>query len=192
MIPEEHSTQHLGLYKQDPQKKGSRKTTLLLNEVTNFIVRHFSDQLVISLYQKAPAGDVQLFRADVELNNLELNQEKMSVLVVGTSPMRTKSSNAQLVYYTFELDLLFKVKFQGDPEGDPFEIALENYRIMKEQERGSSRVTKSEEEVIRMMLDRIALGKRFKKYTVRARRAFFTLRHMVKIKYQGVEISNAP
>ena len=47
-------------------------------------------------------------------------------------------------------------------------------------------VTKSEEEVIRMMLDRIALGKKFKKYTVRARRAFFTLRHMVKIRYQGV------
>ena len=53
-------------------------------------------------------------------------------------------------------------------------------------------MTKSEEEVIRMMLDRIALAKHFKKYTVRARRAFFTLRHMVKVKYQGVEISNAP
>lgn len=46
---------------------------MLLNEVTNFIVRHFSDQLVISLYQKSPTGDVQQFRADVELNNLELN-----------------------------------------------------------------------------------------------------------------------
>ena len=96
------------------------------------------------------------------------------MLVVGTSPMRNKSSNAQLIDYTFELDLIFKVKFQGDPEGDPFEIALENYRIMKEQESGSNRVTKSEEQVIRMMLDRIALGKGFKKYTVRARRAFFS------------------
>lgn len=75
---------------------------------------------------------MQIFRGDVELNNLELNQEKMSVLVVGTSPMRNKTANAQLIYYTFELDLLFKVKYMGDPEGDPFEIALENYRIMKE------------------------------------------------------------
>ena len=54
---------------------------------------------------------------------------------------------------------------------------------MKEQEKGISRVSKSEEEVIKMMLERVQLGKRFKKYTVRARRAFFTLRHMVKIKY---------
>ncbi len=97
--------------------------------------------------------------------------------------MRTKTANAQLIYYTFELDLLFKVKYMGDPEGDPFEIALENYRIMKEHEKGISTVTKSEEEVIRMMLDRVALGKRFKKYTLRARRAFFTLRHMIKVKY---------
>ena len=63
---------------------------------------------------------------------------------------------------------------------------------MKEQENGSKVVSKSEEEVIRMMLDRVALGKRFKKYTVRARRAFFTLRHMVKVRYQGVDINNPP
>jgi hypothetical protein len=57
MIPEEYSTQLLDLYKLETQKKGSRKSTLLLNEVTNFLVRHFSDQLVISLHSKSENGD---------------------------------------------------------------------------------------------------------------------------------------
>jgi hypothetical protein len=57
MIPEEYSTQLLDLYKLETQKKGSRKSTLLINEVTNFLVRHFSDQIVISLHSKSENGD---------------------------------------------------------------------------------------------------------------------------------------
>jgi hypothetical protein len=106
--------------------------------------------------------------------------------------MRNKTANAELIYYTFELDLLFKVRFQGDPEGQPYEVALENYRIMKEQEMGSNIVTKSEEEVIRMMLERVTLAKNFKKYTLRARRAYFTLRHMIKVKYLGTDMVSPP
>ena len=41
-----------------------------------------------------------------------------------------------------------------------------------------------------MMLERVALAKNFKKYTLRARRAYFTLRHMIKVKYLDTEIIN--
>ena len=73
------------------------------------MLRHFSDQVVISLH--STADNTELFTSSIELNNLELNQEQMSITVIGTSPMRNKTSNAQLVYYTFELDLLFKVRY---------------------------------------------------------------------------------
>lgn len=94
-----------------------------MNEAMNFLVRHYSDQLVISLYQRLgesasqhqSGGDhindseaVCVFKTRVELNNMELNEDKMSITVVGTSPMR--SAGGALIYYTFDLDLLFTVK----------------------------------------------------------------------------------
>ena len=76
----------------------------MLNEVCNFMVRHYSDQLVISIYNKsaiAPQATC-IFRTKVELNNLELNEEKLSISVIGTGPMRSKGHP---VYYTFDIDL---------------------------------------------------------------------------------------
>ena len=45
--------------------------------------------------------------------------------------MRNKTPNAQLVYYTFELDLKYRVCFSSEPEASAYETALENYRLMK-------------------------------------------------------------
>ena len=117
-IKESYDSQVLSIYKEAEQSGSSRKKTLILNEVSNFIIRHFSDQIVLSLHSKSEVDvktgtqstETCLFRTCLELNNLELNQDKMSITVVGTSPMRNKTQNSQLVYYTFELDLLFKVR----------------------------------------------------------------------------------
>jgi len=76
--------------------------------------------------------------------------------------MRNKTQSAQLVYYTFEIDLLFTPRFQSEPEASAFEVALENYR---------------------MMFDRIQMGKRLTPARIRARRALFILRNMRKIRY---------
>jgi hypothetical protein len=62
-----------------------------------------------------------LFRTKIELNNIELNEDKLTILVVGTSSM---SSKGPLTYFTFELDLLFKVKLASEDPPDEFEIAL--------------------------------------------------------------------
>jgi hypothetical protein len=100
--------------------------------------------------------------------------------------MRNKTQSAQLVYYTFEIDLLFTPRFQSEPEASALEVALENYRMMKVQARGgddTAKVTKAEEEVIRMMFDRIQMGKRLTPARIRARRALFILRNMRKIRY---------
>jgi hypothetical protein len=71
-------------------------------------------------------------------------------------------------------------------EDSAFEIALENYRLMKQQIQGREdvKVTQAEEEVIRMMFERIELGKRLTPARIRARRALFTLRNMLKVRYQ--------
>ena len=45
------------------------------------------------------------------------------MMLVATSPMRNKSTGA-LIYYTVELDLLFKTKMTSDKEVDSYEIAL--------------------------------------------------------------------
>ncbi len=157
---------------------------MLLNEVSNFVLRHYSDQLVLSLQK--PGDDTPLFKTSIELNNLELNHDKLSITVIGTSAMKTKSTNAYLVYYTFELDLLFTVRLQSEPEASEFEVALENYRMMKQQTVGREdvKVTKAEEEVIRMMFERIQLGKKLTPNRIRARRALFTLRNMMRVRYQ--------
>lgn len=69
-----------------------------INEASNLLLRHYSDTLVISIFYKreAPEGsirppsEVTLFRTKLELNNIELNEEKMTVMVVGTSSMSAK------------------------------------------------------------------------------------------------------
>jgi hypothetical protein len=82
----------------------------MMNEVANFRVRHFTDQLILSIYSKSTDPTLQptcIFTTKVELNNLELNEDKVTVLVVGTNAMRTKG---QPLYFTFELDLLFNAR----------------------------------------------------------------------------------
>lgn len=58
--------------------------------------------------------------------------------------------------------------------------------MMKQQTVGREdvKVTKGEEEVIRMMFDRIQLGKKLTPNRIRARRALFTLRNMMRVRYQ--------
>lgn len=46
------------------------------------------------------------------------------------------------------------------------------------------KVTKAEEEVIRMMFDRIQMGKKLTPTRIKARRALFTLRNMMRVRYQ--------
>ncbi len=96
-----------------------------MNEACNFLLRHYSDFLYVSLHSKIPGSDHDhcIFRVKAELNDLELNEEKLSLMLVATSPMRNKSTGA-LIYYTVELDLLFKVRMQSDKELDSYEIAL--------------------------------------------------------------------
>jgi len=52
-------------------------------------------------------GDILHFQTKVELNNLDLNEDKLTILVVGTNSMRSRGPPN---YYTFELDLHFKSK----------------------------------------------------------------------------------
>jgi hypothetical protein len=82
--------------------------------------------------------------------------------------------------------LLFTVRLQSEPEASAFEVALENYRMMKQQAQGREdvKVTKAEEEVIRMMFDRIQIGKKLTPTRIKARRALFTLRNMMRVRYQ--------
>lgn len=147
-----------------------------MNETSNFLLRHYSDSLIISLYQKteeksksrkqqmmlhnrsiivnskdhyfSTAADSEdqsgqslgteitqqqearcVFKTKLELNNIQLNEDKMSLVIVGTKPSR--KSMLKLNYLTFEIDLLFKVKLKADPEIDNFGIALANYKMMK-------------------------------------------------------------
>jgi hypothetical protein len=41
------------------------------------------------------------------------------------------------IYYTFELDLLFNIKLQSDDKLSDKEIALNNYRMMKNSDKVS-------------------------------------------------------
>ena len=49
-------------------------------------------------------------------------------MVVGTHPMRNKGSP---VYYTFELDLLFKSKLMSEKDASSLDFAYENYKMLK-------------------------------------------------------------
>jgi hypothetical protein len=105
-----------------------------LNEARNFLLRHYSDQLVISLHHKTSSNPEQTqctLRTKLELNNLDLNKEKICIQVIGTQPMQKKSPNV-LVYFNFELELLFKPAASTDKEADEFEIAIQNYKMMKQ------------------------------------------------------------
>ena len=57
--------------------------------------------------------------------------------------------------------------------------------MMKQQAQGREdvKVTKSEEEVIRMMFERIQIGKKLTPTRIKARRALFTLRNMMRVRY---------
>jgi hypothetical protein len=57
----------------------------------------------------------------------------MTIVVVATSSLTNKTAGA-MVYYTMELDLLFKVRMQSDKEADSYEIALQNYIMMKQKD----------------------------------------------------------
>jgi hypothetical protein len=55
---------------------------------------------------------------------------------------------------------------------------------MKQQTIGeNAKVSKAEEEVLRMMFERIQMGKRLTPNRIKARRALFTLRNMLKVRY---------
>ena len=58
--------------------------------------------------------------------------------------------------------------------------------MMKQQAQGKEdvKVTKAEEEIIRMMFNRIQLGKKLTPSRIKARRALFTLRNMMRVRYQ--------
>ena len=109
-----------------------------------------------------------------------MNEEKITIKVVGTSPMKNTKTSGALVYYTFELDLLFKPRLYSDPPIDPFELALECYKLMKPK---GSVVSKNEELVLRMLLERGNIGKRLKPGMLRLRRAYFMIRNMIKARY---------
>lgn len=112
-ISDVKQTETIGSYQKRTEK--NNKTVILMNEVANFMVRHFADCLIISIYNQSNKEEkpALVFQTKVELNNLELNEEKLSILVVGTNAMRTKASP---LYYTFEFDILFKAKLLSDKD----------------------------------------------------------------------------
>lgn len=131
-------THSIGFYKK--RTENNNKTVVMLNEVANFIVRHFADQMIISIYNKALEYEepALIFQTKVELNNLDLNEEKLTIMVVGTNAMRNRGSP---IYYTFEFDVLFKAKLLSEKDQSTLEFALENYKLLK----GSDKLTKAEE-----------------------------------------------
>ncbi|CDW88085.1 c2 domain-containing protein [Stylonychia lemnae] len=172
-------------YKKVTKKNG--KTVVTLNEIVNFVVRHFADCLIISIYhgksedQEEPGPDDQLhFQTKVELNNLDLNEDKLTIVVVGTNSMRRR---AQPTYYTFELDLHFKPRLINSKIQNDLEMAYENFKLLK----GSDKLTKAEEEVLKMLLMRAELAKKLTKQILSLRKCFFMLRNMVKTCYQSFD-----
>lgn len=100
-IREVYETQPLSFYHKIDPKAPSRKTSIEVNEMNNFLLRHYCDELILSLHKRVDKeeaaaglgmeGSVKcLFRTKIELNNLELNTEKQSIMIVGTTPMRNK------------------------------------------------------------------------------------------------------
>jgi hypothetical protein len=57
IFKESYDTQVLSIYKQLNAAPDAKKKTLLLNEVSNFVLRHYSDQLIISLHHHSVNPD---------------------------------------------------------------------------------------------------------------------------------------
>lgn len=60
--------------------------------------------------------------------------------------------------------------------------------MMKEQNGGGKggKLSAAEEMVLRMMLERVKLGKRLKPSVLKLRRAYFTVRNMLRVQYRNV------
>jgi hypothetical protein len=56
--------------------------------------------LQISLFNRS--DNSTFFTTKIEINNLELNEDRLSLIVVGTNAMKGKGPP---IYYTFELDV---------------------------------------------------------------------------------------
>ena len=110
-----------------------------------------------------------------------MNEDKITILVIGTPSMSKKGPP---FYYTFELDILFKVRLQSDGEPSNFEFALNNYRLMKNKDS----VSPSEEAFIKMMIQRIEFAKKLTPNKMRLRRCWFLLRHMVRTSYISMDL----
>lgn len=150
-----------------------------MNEVGDFMLRHFTDCLTLELFtqpQLPGESPTCIFSTKVELNNLDLNHEKLTILVVGTSSMRSKGPP---IHYTFEIDLLFKSRLVTDAEESQLEGILARYRMMK----GSDKISRAEEEIIKMLMERVAIGKKLLPYKIKFRKCFFLLRNMMKTCY---------
>lgn len=185
LIKEEVKTEELGTYKQDVRDK---KKVVHVNHATNFILRHYSDSLVISIFTDAAAKEAQ-YSTKFELNNIELNEDKMTVMVVGTGGMNKKQHD--LYYYMFELDLAFKVKLASDDAPNELDIAIQNYKLMKEQILGRSNnvvVTEAERSIIVKLLERTkkfsGMDEAKKARKIKLRRCLFTIRNMLRCSYR--------
>lgn len=105
----------------------------------------------MSIYNQVPESGstaICIFSTKIELNNLELNEDKFTITVVGTTSMRSKSIP---VYYTFEMDLFFRPKLISDPSESNFEFALMNYKLLRNKET----ISQGEEEILKMMIERM-------------------------------------
>jgi hypothetical protein len=56
---------------------------------------------------------------------------------------------------------------------------LQNYRLMK----GSDKLSRAEEEIIKMLMERMEFGKTLIPNKIRFRKCYFLLRNMVKTSY---------
>lgn len=184
-LEELFKSQPLSFYKNVPAKAPSRKADLIINEAMTFLIRHYSDTLELKLHTQQ---DGLVFSTKIELNDIQLNQDKLSLTVVGTS--HTRSQGNHFVYYTCELDLLFQPKLQSDPQTDSFATTMLNYQLLK----GDAKMSKAAEEVIRMILYRMSLRDRIKNQPVffSRRRAFFIARNMMNVSYKPIGSKMSP
>jgi hypothetical protein len=149
-IKEQMETTDIKFYRQEEKNK---KKTVHVNMASNFLLRHYSDSLVISIYTDS-RQTLPVFTTRLELNNIELNEETMTIMVVGTGAMNEKTNN--IIYFLFELDLLFEMRLASDDLPSELTIALQNYKLMKQQVTNNNavRVTEEEKQIIEMMLSR--------------------------------------
>jgi len=144
-----------------------------------FLLRHYSDTLELKLHT---LKDGLVFSTKIELNDIQLNQDKLTLTVVGTSHMRSQGNH--FVYYTCELDLLFNPKLHSDPQTDSLATTMLNYQLLK----GDAKMSKAAEQVIKMILYRMSLRDRVKNLPLffKRRRTFFIARNMVNVSYKPI------